>query len=68
MLKQLATLVLFAVTAVAIPLAAAVPAAADGPANAQEAAICKQLLAWATPVGITPTSVNAVCTVKSNHH
>ncbi|GAA2143985.1 hypothetical protein GCM10009760_30970 [Kitasatospora kazusensis] len=70
MFKQLVTRVLFAAAVVALPVATAGPAAADssGPANAQEAAVCKQLLSdWLTPFGLPATSVNAVCTVKGNH-
>ncbi|MDH6577140.1 hypothetical protein [Kitasatospora sp. MAP5-34] len=70
MLKQLVTRVLLAAVVVAIPVVTAGPAAAQGaqgPANPQEAAMCKQLLAWAMPTGLTPTSINSVCTVKGNH-
>jgi len=68
MLKKLAILAVFAAATVVMPLGAASPALADGPANANEAKVCRDLLAWATPVGFTPTSVDAVCTIKGNHN
>ncbi len=68
MVKQLVTRVLVVVAVgMAVPVATAGSAFADGPANAKEAAICKALLDWATPAGLTPTSVDSVCTVKGNH-
>ncbi|GAA4999732.1 hypothetical protein [Kitasatospora paranensis] len=64
MLKKFASVVLLAAAASAFSCPA--PAFADGPKTPEEAAICAQLLAWAMPTGLTPTSIDAVCTVKNN--
>ncbi|WP_441245909.1 hypothetical protein [Kitasatospora sp. McL0602] len=46
---------------VAVGTLGAGSASADGPKNQQEAAVCSQLLGW---VGLTPTTLGAVCTVQ----
>ncbi|WP_280698767.1 hypothetical protein [Kitasatospora sp. GP82] len=66
MLKKFATRAVCSAVLMAAPLVAAQPAVADGtngPKTPQEAAVCSALLGR---LGLTPSSVAALCAVQGN--